>query len=149
MKKTQLKPHGLKQSKASTTYLVIYNMASLLAWGTVLYHLVNVLVLYRGSTHRVFFKLEAVVKYTQTAAVIEILNCALGLVKASTATTAIQVASRLLLVWCICHNFPKFIEPEIGYATMIFAWSLTEVIRYGYYVLSLLKIEFYPLLWMR
>ena len=32
---------------------------------------------------------------------------------------------------------------------MVLSWSITEVIRYVFYALSLLKIEPYPLLWLR
>jgi very-long-chain (3R)-3-hydroxyacyl-CoA dehydratase len=32
---------------------------------------------------------------------------------------------------------------------MVFAWSLTEVIRYSFYAFSLIGLEPYPLLWLR
>lgn len=35
------------------------------------------------------------------------------------------------------------------YASMVLAWSVTEVIRYVYYALSLVGSEPYPLLWIR
>ena len=47
-----------------------------------------------------------------------------------------QVASRLLLVWGIVHNFP-YLAKSAGYSSMLIAWSVTEVIRYSYFVLSL------------
>jgi very-long-chain (3R)-3-hydroxyacyl-CoA dehydratase len=79
----------------------------------------------------------------------EVLHTALGLVRSSALTTAIQVASRLFLVWQISDNFPNIVGKEIAYSTMILAWSITEVVRYGYYIVALFEIEFYPLLWMR
>jgi Protein tyrosine phosphatase-like protein, PTPLA len=45
--------------------------------------------------------------------------------------------------------YPATVAPEWAYSSMVFAWGLTEVVRYGYYALSLLGGEFYPLLWMR
>jgi very-long-chain (3R)-3-hydroxyacyl-CoA dehydratase len=47
-----------------------------------------------------------------------------------------QVASRLLLVWGIVDNFP-FLAKSAGYSSMLTAWSVTEVIRYSYFVLTL------------
>ena len=35
------------------------------------------------------------------------------------------------------------------YASMVFAWSLTEVIRYSFYASSLISQPPYPLLWLR
>jgi very-long-chain (3R)-3-hydroxyacyl-CoA dehydratase len=47
-----------------------------------------------------------------------------------------QVASRLLLVWGIVNNFP-FLAKSAGYSTMLIAWSVTEVIRYSFFVVTL------------
>jgi hypothetical protein len=58
----------------------------------------------------------------------------LGLVNASVFTTAMQVASRFLLVWAICDQFPFVPANSIAYSTMLIAWSTTEVIRYSYFV---------------
>ena len=35
------------------------------------------------------------------------------------------------------------------YASMVFSWSFTEVIRYVFYACNLLGLEPYPLLWIR
>lgn len=47
-----------------------------------------------------------------------------------------QVASRFLLVWGIVNNFP-FLASSPFYSSMLTAWSVTEVIRYSYFVGSL------------
>lgn len=47
-----------------------------------------------------------------------------------------QVASRILLVWGIVHPFPQ-LATSPAYTTMLLAWSITEVIRYSYFVLQL------------
>jgi Iap family predicted aminopeptidase len=46
MKKSLLKPtkKASKQPFAVKAYLVLYNAASVVAWGTVLFHLVNLLL---------------------------------------------------------------------------------------------------------
>lgn len=35
------------------------------------------------------------------------------------------------------------------YASMVLAWSVTEVIRYAFYAFNVLGLEPYPLLWIR
>lgn len=52
-------------------------------------------------------------------------------------TTVMQVASRLLLVWGIVHNFPAYTVSSVAYSTMLVAWSVTEVIRYSFFAMNL------------
>ncbi len=47
-----------------------------------------------------------------------------------------QVASRYALVWGIVYPFP-YLAASPAYTSMLLAWSLTEVIRYVYFALSL------------
>ncbi len=47
-----------------------------------------------------------------------------------------QVSSRILLVWFIINPFP-FLAKSSVYSSMLIAWSVTEVIRYSYFTLSL------------
>jgi very-long-chain (3R)-3-hydroxyacyl-CoA dehydratase len=61
----------------------------------------------------------------------------LGVVRAPVTTTALQVASRVLLVWGICEQFPSVPANSLFYSSMLIAWSLTEVVRYGYFVFAL------------
>jgi very-long-chain (3R)-3-hydroxyacyl-CoA dehydratase len=51
-------------------------------------------------------------------------------------TTVMQVASRILLVWGIVAPFP-FLAKSPAYSSMLMAWSVTEVIRYSFFTLSL------------
>lgn len=60
----------------------------------------------------------------------------IGIVRSPVATTAMQVASRLLLVWGVVDAFPA-VATSPAYSTMLIAWSVTEVIRYSYFTLTL------------
>lgn len=57
-----------------------------------------------------------------------------------------QVASRLLLTWGIAYNFPQTTKYSPAYSTMLLAWSVTELIRYSYFVF-LLGSSGVPRLW--
>jgi very-long-chain (3R)-3-hydroxyacyl-CoA dehydratase len=48
-----------------------------------------------------------------------------------------QVSSRFLLVWCIAFFSPSSTASSPAYTSMLFAWSTTEIIRYGYFAYSL------------
>lgn len=67
----------------------------------------------------------------------KIVHALLGLVRSSISTTIMQVASRLLLVWAILENFTA-VRSHPAYASMLVAWSVTEMVRYAYYGFNLL-----------
>jgi len=80
----------------------------------------------------------------------QVIHSALGFVKSPVSTTAIQVASRLLLCWGICKQFDvPAVREHWLFTTMSVAWSITESIRYAYYGLNLVNIQPYWLLWVR
>ena len=60
-----------------------------------------------------------------------------GLVRSPLSTTALQVSSRLLIVWAVIDRYPLAAGPSPFYSTMLLAWSITEVIRYSYFVWNL------------
>ena len=64
-------------------------------------------------------------------------------------TTLMQVASRILLVWGIGYNFPQVVATSPAYSSMLFAWSVTEVVRYSYFVFFLGGGVPSWLLWLR
>lgn len=59
-----------------------------------------------------------------------------------------QVASRILLVWGVVNNFP-FVAKSAGYSSMLIAWSVTEVIRYSFFTLSLSNMLPGFMMWLR
>ncbi|KAG6019051.1 hypothetical protein E4U41_003429 [Claviceps citrina] len=115
-------------------YLILYNFASAVAWSVVLGRTIG--LLYLGGPSAVYPGVGEWTKWTQSAAVMEVLHSLLGIVRAPPATTAMQVSSRLLLVWPIVNTWP-FLARSPLYASMLTAWSVTEVIRYSYFALSL------------
>ncbi|CCA76030.1 hypothetical protein PIIN_10030 [Serendipita indica DSM 11827] len=75
----------------------------------------------------------------QSLALLEVVHSALGLVKSPVQTTAMQVASRLAVVWWFVEGQPTArITPF--YTTMLIAWSLSEMIRTTYYTASLFNV---------
>jgi very-long-chain (3R)-3-hydroxyacyl-CoA dehydratase len=69
-------------------------------------------------------------------------------VRAPILTTGMQVASRLLLVWPVVNTFPD-LATSAGYSSMLVAWSVTEVIRYSYFVLALSGYQPSFISWLR
>jgi very-long-chain (3R)-3-hydroxyacyl-CoA dehydratase len=71
-----------------------------------------------------------------------------GVVRAPILTTGMQVASRLLLVWPVVNVFPS-LATSPAYSSMLVAWSVTEVIRYSFFVLSLSGFQPAFATWLR
>lgn len=59
-----------------------------------------------------------------------------------------QVSSRFALVWGAVHFYPT-VAASPAYSSMLLAWSVTEVVRYAFFALSLSGVEPGPLLWVR
>jgi len=71
-----------------------------------------------------------------------------GVVRSPIFTTVMQVSSRILLVWGIVNVFPS-LAGSPGYSSMLIAWSVTEVIRYSYFTLTLSGYSPGILSWLR
>jgi very-long-chain (3R)-3-hydroxyacyl-CoA dehydratase len=59
-----------------------------------------------------------------------------------------QVASRILLVWGVVDQFP-FLAKSAVYSSMLIAWSVTEVVRYSYFVFNLSGYSPSIITWLR
>ncbi|KAL1695402.1 tyrosine phosphatase-like protein [Schizophyllum commune] len=80
------------------------------------------------------------VALVQSFAVLEVAHVALGLVRSSLPTTAMQVTSRLLLVWAVVEQSATA-RANPAFASMIIAWSFSEIIRYSFYTFNLLGLQ--------
>jgi hypothetical protein len=119
------------------------------------------------------------VRWIQSLAALEVVHAVVGLVRAPVVTTGMQVASRFLLVWGVLYLFgAQLLAPSVGesakqglksalgvgagagwtsklanqyaYIGMLLAWSVTECVRYGYFVFFLANASLPdPLRWLR
>ncbi|KAA1131043.1 hypothetical protein PGTUg99_028996 [Puccinia graminis f. sp. tritici] len=88
------------------------------------------------------------IKLIQSCAALEVVHAFLKLVRSGVLTTWMQVSSRLCIVLAILPAFPQVGKSPI-YASMVLAWSCTEVIRYAHYALGLVQIKSSTLEWLR
>ncbi|SGY19961.1 BQ5605_C017g08407 [Microbotryum silenes-dioicae] len=160
-----------RPSPAIQAYLIAYNLAAMSLWAYALLRLVQHL---RGDGKvdgaeyglKAWFGLQSrwekvekrsrtgfadfgeAVKWIQTFALMEVAHAALGLVRSGLATTVMQVSSRVFMVWYVCNTWPQ-VAASPFYCSMVFAWSVTEVIRYAHYAAGLLGVKVYVLEWLR
>ncbi|XP_055388232.1 very-long-chain (3R)-3-hydroxyacyl-CoA dehydratase hpo-8 [Condylostylus longicornis] len=129
---------GSSQRLITKLYLLLYNGGQVVGWSFMLFQLMTYYVVgvpgqslwdYIGWTVIIF----------QNAAVLEIFNAALGLVKSNPILTTFQVFSRVMVVCGVVMATPEA-KNSPGLPLALLAWSITEIIRYGYYALNILNI---------
>ncbi|KAL9539291.1 hypothetical protein MBANPS3_010345 [Mucor bainieri] len=117
-------------------YLLSYNQVSTMGWCWILFITISHLYNNDGDYTGVFDAVWPALSYVQTAALFEVLHPLLGWVRAPFMTTAMQVASRLFLVWAVNDVVPE-IHTHWSFTTMVIAWSIAECVRYIFYVFHL------------
>ncbi|XP_063407789.1 very-long-chain (3R)-3-hydroxyacyl-CoA dehydratase 2-like [Mytilus trossulus] len=130
-----------------TAYLVAYNVAQILGWSALGILLINHLVK-KGTYVGLYHDVSVLLYIFQTAAVLEVLNCAVGFVKSNVVLTGFQVFSRVFLTWGIAYSVPS-VQNNIGVCMFLSAWTLTEVIRYSFYLFALIGEVPYIIQWCR
>ncbi|KAF8055283.1 PAS2 [Scenedesmus sp. PABB004] len=163
-------PPPLRRPTAAmgNAYLLAYNAALCAGWGYVLFLTYKTVLLEHGWTEEVFKAVDLPLKVSQTAAVMEVVHAAAGIVKSPVAITAMQVASRIWCLWgivvpCADAVIPRgLLSPDtqaalglpawanINFITLMTAWGCSEVIRYGFFALKeALGTPPYAATWLR
>jgi very-long-chain (3R)-3-hydroxyacyl-CoA dehydratase len=130
---------------AKTVYLVAYNTVSLLLWDYLALYTVASLTEGTSQSHltSLYNDILPVLAATQTLALLEVIHAALGLVRASPATTALQIGGKNLVVWTVMFRFPEIVTGSswglLGFVGCVLAWGCSEIIRYGYFAVQLIS----------
>lgn len=135
------------------SYLLAYNALLTAGWASVL-ALTWSTVAKGGDTEDVWNAVEIPLKISQTAAIMEVIHAATGIVKSPVGITAMQVASRLWCLWgivvpCAHVVIPGGLLPQslfsaaglpswfnINFISLMTAWGASEVIRYSFFALK-------------
>ena len=119
-------------------YLILYNSYQFFGWNLFLI-LIILNIIKSKSIQEIYDNTHLILEYCQYSAFLEIIHSLLRLVKSNIFATTIQILGRIAIV-AILQYFKNSIS--IGYLLLSFAWSLIEIIRYSYYILCLIKIEY-------
>ncbi|KAH8271851.1 hypothetical protein KR044_008165 [Drosophila immigrans] len=140
--KTPAKAPPSAPSTLTKLYLFGYNAVQVGGWSYILYQLINYYVL-QGPQFRTQITLwdytRLAVIIFQNAAFVEILNAVFGLVKSNPVVTTFQVFSRMMVVVGVVMATPTG-KVSPGLPIALFAWAITEIIRYGFYALNIIKV---------
>ncbi|RMC04933.1 hypothetical protein DUI87_18109 [Hirundo rustica rustica] len=104
------KENGKKKKKLgalATTWLIFYNVAMTAGWLVLGIAMVRFYI--QKGTHRGLFRsVQKTLKFFQTFALLEVIHCAVGIVRTSVLVTGVQVSSRIFMVWFIAHSIKQF-----------------------------------------
>jgi very-long-chain (3R)-3-hydroxyacyl-CoA dehydratase len=117
-------------------YLTLYNWIVFAGWAQVLY--LAITTLKETGYENVYDAIEKPLQLAQTAAVLEILHGLVGLVRSPVSATLPQIGSRLFLTWGILYSFPE-VRSHFLVTSLVISWSITEIIRYSFFVLVLVR----------
>lgn len=103
---------------------------------------------YSETSKIAYHTVGAAMRCSQTLQYLEFLNALVGFTKGSALFPFLQVTGRNFVLFAIVNAEPRIqVMPAVFLVFMI--WSLVELIRYPYYVISLLKKEIPSLTWLR
>lgn len=131
-----------------TAWLIFYNMASAGGWAYVLALALGALA--AGQTpEEAWAQFGAPLMVVQTTMAFEIVHALTGLVRSPVGVTALQVSSRLWVVWGATY-YAAAAQAHWSLYLMVVSWCCAEVPRYLFYVanLALPSIPF-PLFFVR
>jgi len=131
----------------SKVYLVAYNAVQALGWSYLLYQMMNHFSK-GGDVSSLYKSTSTTLQIFQTGALLEILHAGLGLVRSSVQVTVQQVWSRVYVTWLILYMLPPS-QLSVGFPLLLFAWTITEIIRYSMYTINLISTPPYFLTWLR
>eukprot|EP00249_Psilotum_nudum_P036877 c8938_g1_i2 orf=363-1034(-) len=114
-------------------YLALYNWAVFVGWFQVLYFAIQ--ALRNSGSAAVYDAVERPLLFSQTAAVLEIIHGVVGIVRSPISATLPQIGSRLFVTWGILWSFPET-RTHLLVTSLIFSWSITELIRYSFFGLK-------------
>ncbi|KAF5798366.1 putative very-long-chain (3R)-3-hydroxyacyl-CoA dehydratase [Helianthus annuus] len=128
-------------------YLTTYNWILFAGWFQVLFLTLKTLK-EPGHAH-VYSNIQKPLLFAQTAALLEILHCIVGLVRSPVSTTVPQISSRLYMVWGILYSFPE-VQTHPLISSLVISWCIAEIVRYAFYgTKEAFGSAPYLLLWLR
>ena len=141
------------------TYLLAYNASLILGWGYVLV-LAGIAFADKGAA-AVYDAVEVPLLLAQTAACLEVVHAMVGIARSPVLVTAMQVSSRLMVVWGVLYVSPPSrvatlplatvggVELGLGVPSLLLCWGVTECVRYSFYFFKLLGSVPHAITWAR
>ncbi|XP_070618404.1 very-long-chain (3R)-3-hydroxyacyl-CoA dehydratase 3 [Erythrolamprus reginae] len=130
-------------------YLFMYNLVQFLGFSWIFVNMtVRLFMLGKDSFSDTFHMSGDVMYFCQMFALMEIINSLIGLVKAPLAPVCIQIFGRNFILFVVLGSVEEMQSKAVVFF-IFYIWSMVEIIRYPYYLLSSIDIEWKILTWLR
>nr|AKM76683.1 protein-tyrosine phosphatase-like protein [Pelargonium dichondrifolium] len=123
-------------SQLSNLYLFLYNSLQFFGWALALFRVLSSFLLTK-SIHGAYASAGELICFLQTAAFLEVIHGAIGLVPSGALLPLMQWGGRTHFLLAIVRGITEVQELPSVFITFL-AWSLSEIIRYPHYALSCL-----------
>lgn len=151
--------HKTTNMSIAKTYLLAYNASLIAGWSYVL--VLAGAAFAEGGAGAVYAAVEIPLLAAQTAACLEVVHAILGIARSPVLVTAMQVSSRLMVVWGVLFISPPSrtavlafgevggVQLGLGVPSLLLCWGITEVVRYSFYFFKLLGTVPHAIVWAR
>lgn len=128
-------------------YLLAYNGFSAALWAFCVVK-AGIVLSSGGAAGQAWEQIRTAFVLAQTAMLLDIAHAAIGLVPSPVMVVAMQVGSRIFVLWGHLYFAPEC-QKHWSLWLIVFSWGTTEVVRYLFYAFALLGSVPYPLFYLR
>ncbi|XP_068131105.1 very-long-chain (3R)-3-hydroxyacyl-CoA dehydratase 3 [Hyperolius riggenbachi] len=130
-------------------YLFMYNLVQFLGYSWIFVNMtVRLFILGKDSFYDTFHTMADMMYFCQMLAFLEILNPLIGVVKTGIMPALIQVFGRNFVLFIILGQVDDMQSKSVVFF-VFYSWSIIEVIRYPFYMLACIDMEWKVLTWLR
>ncbi|XP_019359516.1 PREDICTED: very-long-chain (3R)-3-hydroxyacyl-CoA dehydratase 3 [Gavialis gangeticus] len=130
-------------------YLFMYNLVQFLGFSWIFVNMtVRLFILGKDSFYDTFHTISDMMYFCQTLALMESVNSLIGLVRSPLIPSLIQVFGRNLILFIILGSVEEMQSRAVVFF-IFYAWSMIEIFRYPFYMLSSIDMEWKVLTWIR
>ncbi|CAH2274450.1 very-long-chain (3R)-3-hydroxyacyl- dehydratase 3 [Pelobates cultripes] len=130
-------------------YLFMYNLVQFLGFSWIFVNMtVRLFILGKDSFYDTFHTMADMMYFCQTLAVLEIINPLIGLVKTGVFPSVIQVVGRNVILFIVLGQLEEMQNKGVVFF-VFYLWSTIEIIRYPFYMLACIDVEWKLLTWIR
>nr|XP_056721812.1 very-long-chain (3R)-3-hydroxyacyl-CoA dehydratase 3 [Euleptes europaea] len=130
-------------------FLFMYNLVQFLGFSWIFVNMtVRLFMLGKDSFFDTFHATSDMMYLCQTLAVMEIVNTLIGLVRAPLVPILLQVFGRNFILFVVLGGVEEMQSKAVVFF-VFYIWSLVEIFRYPFYMLSCIDIEWKILTWIR
>ncbi|XP_028561206.2 very-long-chain (3R)-3-hydroxyacyl-CoA dehydratase 3 [Podarcis muralis] len=130
-------------------YLFMYNLVQFLGYSWIFVNMtVRLFMLGKDSFFDTFHTMADMMYFCQTLSLIEIVNTLIGLIRAPFMPVILQVFGRNFVLLIVLGGVEEMQSKAVVFF-IFYIWSMVEIFRYPFYMLSCLDIEWKILTWIR